>query len=470
MEKTEVLVSCVGNQDPVSERTEQEGAIVTAVRHLEPDLLYLLPSMEKPDVPSSTEENAGRTEEWLEESEKLDPEVYHKPLDIRDPTDYPRLREEMTEAFNEIRNELGPENTSYQVNISSGTPQMEAVWLALADAGLLKAGLWKVANPEEASEPTVEGRVSRVDMRFLEEDKVLTRAAELVGEYDFRAAAREVDRLPGITTSVRRKDAAKVLEEVFVAYDYWDMLDIPEARVRLEAVLEENEPIENYRKILELLEEQLEALEDYTRTGRVRGYGFTENTTSLLDIYHNLARRYQQGNYADCLARFWRLYEGTLYYLLRRHDVFPTDIAGKGSKESREKLKRWFSRRGVTVGSGRGEKSSLRNVYEEREILLDVFEEKSLNKFEDAKLDYRHHGEKRKVEFDDVFDKLRSKRNDSITAHGLAPVDEEMAKNARTIGKRLLAVVLDLGEEEIDGYSFAGENVGVTYKEFMESL
>lgn len=469
--KKKVLISCVGNQDPVSESTGREGPIVTAARYLKPDLVYLLPSLDKPTVDSSTEENARDTEESIEEAEELDPEVFRKPLDLEDPTDYPRLREEMTDVLSEIKDELAGKDVSYRVNISSGTPQMEAVWLALADAGLLQARLLKVANPDKVSEPTVEGRVSRVDIRFLEEGKVLTRTKELVSEYDFRAAAQEVGKLAGITTSVNRKDAAKVLEEIFVAYDHWDMLNIGEVKERLEEVLEENEPIENYLSLLKLIDEQLTALTDFTRTDKVQGYGFTENKTNLLDIYHNLVRRYEQHNYADCLARFWRLYEGTLYYLLRRHDIFPTDIVHKGSKKNRKKLKKWFRKnRGVTVGSIRGEKDSLRNVYEEREILLDLFDEEKLKKFENTKLDYRQDGEEKASKFDGVFEDLRGRRNDSITAHGLDPVEEGTAKNARTIGKKLLTVVLGLDQEEIDGYSFAGKRVARTYKEFMENL
>lgn len=64
--KQRVLVSCVGNQDPVSKRTGQEGAIVTAARYLKPDLVYLLPSMDKLTVGSSTKENKGKS--WLQSS------------------------------------------------------------------------------------------------------------------------------------------------------------------------------------------------------------------------------------------------------------------------------------------------------------------------------------------------------------------------------------------------------------------
>ena len=43
-----ILLSFVGNQDPISDQTKQEGAILTIVQAFKPDYIYLFPSARLP--------------------------------------------------------------------------------------------------------------------------------------------------------------------------------------------------------------------------------------------------------------------------------------------------------------------------------------------------------------------------------------------------------------------------------------
>ena len=68
----QVLLSFVGDQDPCSQKTQEEGSVVTLCRHLHVDEVHLMPSAKLPDVYSSTEKGAYETKEWLQECVRPD--------------------------------------------------------------------------------------------------------------------------------------------------------------------------------------------------------------------------------------------------------------------------------------------------------------------------------------------------------------------------------------------------------------
>ena len=46
-----------------------------------------------------------------------------------------------------------------------------------------------------------------------------------------------------------------------------------------------------------------------------------ESSHNLVDLYFNMTRAFERGNYVDVLARFWRLREGILYYRLSKYGI-----------------------------------------------------------------------------------------------------------------------------------------------------
>lgn len=472
------MISCVGTQDPFSEDTEEPGPILTAVQHLQPDLLYLLPSMEKPDVPSSTEERARETREYASQGLDNPPEmVYIRALDLDDATDYVQLRAEMTEAINGIRKEIEKEGEaieySYHVNISSGTPQMGSIWLTLADVGLLnrqlEARLWRVTDPRMVEDTSPAGLTEEVELRFIEEDRVLARSVDLIGQYNFGSAAREIANLRELTASLKRKDASEVLEDIFNAYNLWDMLNIREAKERLGRILRKNESIRDYQELTELIDNQVEeldrCLEATTGEGRL-----IESEVSLLDLFHNAKRRYEQKNYADCFGRFWRIYEGSVYRQLREYGVEPTALEESPDPDALREVERDLSYRRDESGGKRY--SGPVSMKEGKDFLQRKANRyyKPLEKFEKAQLEFRRGKSIQKTTFGDKFEDLRVIRNESMSAHGLEPVTEEMAYNSLVCGRKLLEKAFGLDEERIDSYSFSGERVESFFGDFLESL
>lgn len=167
-----VLLVCVGIQDPFTQRDGErvEGPVLSFCRYLQEveayrriyfpiQAIYLLSTADKPGSVSPTQENAVQTKAMLEEREWR---AYHRPLDVLDPTDYRELTPAMTQVLQSIVQEWGSE-CEYLINVTPGTPQMQAVWISLYNAGLLPhATLLQVKRPQ--AEPDIEKRVRKVDI------------------------------------------------------------------------------------------------------------------------------------------------------------------------------------------------------------------------------------------------------------------------------------------------------------------
>lgn len=165
-----VLLICVGTRDPYTQRDDEkrEGPILSFHQYLKDvpkynkkympiQAVYLLSTMEKLGSVNPTQKNAEDTKKILE---KRGWRVYHRPLDVLDPTDYHELVPAMMEVLLSILQEQGSQ-CEYLINVSPGTGQMEAVWISLYIAGLLpKAVLLQVKAPWD--EPDIKKRVREV--------------------------------------------------------------------------------------------------------------------------------------------------------------------------------------------------------------------------------------------------------------------------------------------------------------------
>ena len=146
-----ILVSPIGNRDPYSS-DGKEGSALTLCRHIQPDIVYLLPTAERPDVKNSTFPNA------LETKEKINgvipnAEVYIKPLDVSDPTDFAQILPQVKDVLSRIlkETELFSDRKIF-LNASSATSQIQIACLLAVSSGFFPAKALQVAAPEYVPE------------------------------------------------------------------------------------------------------------------------------------------------------------------------------------------------------------------------------------------------------------------------------------------------------------------------------
>lgn len=182
-----ILLSCVGIRDPeaTDPKTNKhtEGSVITAVRFLKPDIVYLLPTKKTKIDRIDTEEKATETVEYIKNKISRKIRVFILPLTTNDPTDYQKLSDIMLSNISSIKGTWEDFKPEYHVSVSSGTAQMQAVWLMMDAIGIINAKLWQVKEP-----------------RFVENDKPELRTREikksnLLGEYlikPFRQQLRQI--------------------------------------------------------------------------------------------------------------------------------------------------------------------------------------------------------------------------------------------------------------------------------------
>ncbi len=440
-----VLLSCVGRNDPVSEETNEEGAILTSVRKLRPDYVILFPTQEHPaGVWSSTWDNAKMAQEFLCDPEFKEIGVKNctlYPLCLEDPRDYREILRQLRDHIDRILRGEDFRLSEIFVNLSSGTPQMEACWLVLGNAGYLpNARFYQVARPS-LTQRTIDERVSGVDISFLEEDLLIEgfrRDIEL-GAYEL--AERNMRKLAKITTYLDRKALFEVLTELMEAYASWDRLDYVKARDRIGKTLRTIQRFPNLSSLRSLVQEQLQVAGSLAAAT-------TEDFFILTDIYHNAVRKFNRAAYADSTARSWRLVEGVYYYRLRQLGVDPFEPGNSRDeqvlefmKERRYRLDRpllFYEAQDVLHNFDKDWLFSLRNT-QLGEIQLDVPVGKS--------------------SVNNAMCKIREIRNKSIVAHGTASVDHRQAAVSLALAKTCLCYAFKGKKQEIEQYPFSYHKV-----------
>ena len=123
-DKKTILLSNVGNRDPYALDSQTEGSIITLTRLILPDIVYLFPTAMQPlGNYSNTEDNAERARIAIKEILPA-AQVFLRPLDLPDPTDYHRILNELDREVASLQETLKASRRQffeYHVNISSGT-------------------------------------------------------------------------------------------------------------------------------------------------------------------------------------------------------------------------------------------------------------------------------------------------------------------------------------------------------------
>lgn len=392
-----ILLSSVGNRDPLAP-DQTEGSIVTACRRIEPDILFLFPTAEQPlQNSSSTEENANKTKEFLQQILPKT-KVYIRVLDIPDPTDYQQILKLMENEVLSVQEKFRNSLTEYHISISSGTPQMQACWLLLVNSGRIKAKAWQVLAPQWCQDD--ESRCRVIETGFIEEQNKINRAKEYFDLGIFKAAQDELELLALSTYMPDRATKAELFANLCAAYQDWDLYLHREAITKLEKLLKELRRFHGMNELVDILSEQLATLQEIVKAN------FEECQTNLLDLLHNAERRRKNGQYADCLARFSRIYEGCYYYLVKEYlkDVDPR----KKLELQPEWVKQLVKNKGYL------------NVYDCHELMQYKEPDRAIP--------------------DGLFQDLnafKNQRNNSIIAHGMEAIEKRDADQALKLTRKL---------------------------------
>ena len=463
-----VLLSCVGTHDPESRKGP--AAIVTAVRHLKPDEVWLFPTTDRGEVRYPTEDNARQTREYIENLHLSDPpeEIHIEILNVDNPTDFDQIRGAIREKLELVESRLGDRDYHLDVNISSGTAQMEATWLTMAEVGLLQGTLWMVSVPEEDKTETPEERVQKVSAVFLSEDSIITRTIELLRNYNFGAAKREMEKLEDVSNDPATTYTAHELAKLFGAYLNWDMLNIEEARRELGQISSKHERTKGYKELVKLTEDQTNTLRRYFGERNERGE-LLANKTNLLDLYHNARRREEEGNYADCVNRICNFIEAVMSYRLRRQGIDPDRLGNSEEADKADKVRNKYD------FDNRGKlnfRASL-NALTDKKLDIDTPFRNFASSGVPQETQSHWEGKEKELNMSKMkrlIRDIRDKRNASIAGHGFEPVSEELAQVSLQVAKEILLRVLFLDEDKIKSYCFSRERVLHTLTDFLENL
>lgn len=431
------LLSCVGNRDPWAE-DQSEGAILTCVRHVSPDRVYLYPSPDTPRGPGTGVQAECTEAEVL----RLQPgtQVFVRPLRAT-PVDYAPLLADLREVTREaVEGDL-------VVNVTSGTPHMRVAWLLLVNSGLLgSARVVEVAAPSFVSEDTPAARLRDVDIGFLREEVELDRIRRLLADHLYARAGEEIAGLSKTTRDAARAQRLGAYARLFRAWARWDGLSWEDA---LRGITEAAAHLDRFEPdgIKRLVAQQRRVLL------RLGGGEFA-GLLPFVDIHHQARRRLVQGQYAECLARFWRIEEGVLRALLDREGINARDLRASAPRTDAAR---------AALRSVGGERQGL-NIPEMDRLageLAPAFAHWQSTKIA-VSSGTRAVASVVKGEGRHADGGLRRLRNDSVLGHGMAPVSPGQALDSLIVSRALLEWAVgqipgaDVTVALVEAYPFSG--------------
>jgi hypothetical protein len=304
-----VLLMCVGTNDPEpKDRPGQLGPVLSFMDYLEripeyqvykPDRIYLISTAKKPGAFTPTEDRGIEVQQRLKRMGYE--EVYHRPLDVLDPTNYGELLPKMKELVQSILGEEENKGAEILINVSPGTGQMEAVWIALINSGALKAKALQVKAPW--IEPDEKKRVREVDFTPLFESDFIKIAHDLFAQYAFGRAAEVLEELAIRTPDWVRAEKAELFADLARAYMRMENFEYPEAKEALISLLERHKNVlraTDFQSLKNLIEDQKQIVEKLLQGNLLIG---------ALDLYASAERCLQLQRYVECIWRLWATYE-----------------------------------------------------------------------------------------------------------------------------------------------------------------
>jgi len=308
-----VLIMCVGTNDPtsVNPRTKEicDGPVLSFMSYiadvphlkaLQPDRVYLLATAERPDAVTPTQQGGERTRDIL--LQRGYKEVYLRLLPLKDPTSYKELIPALRGEVERIVGENTDVDCEYFVNVSPGTGQMEATWLALVNSGVIKASLLQVKAPWVEPDPSK--RVIRIEEAPLFENNRIEVASSLLSHYEFEGARDVLLDLGMRTTSPLRTETADLFSHICEGYFHYDSCAFDKAAGCLSRALSKSLfKDERFFELGQLLSLQRKILDKLASNSAFEG---------VADLYHR-ARRYSDNQrYSLAILFCWQACEKLL--------------------------------------------------------------------------------------------------------------------------------------------------------------
>ncbi|MFQ3627397.1 MAG: hypothetical protein SNJ57_15450 [Cyanobacteriota bacterium] len=198
-----IILSFVGQQDPVSDITREEGSIVSLIHHLmtlkqpikQVILLYT-------EGPNGTQERAELTQEWLAAEPFSLPKEAIALLPVgealsQDPVNLLLAVQAARQGLEQAIAQVAPSDT-LEFNASSGTPVMKSAWNLLQAAGYApKSRVWQVRNPKEQQQH--QARVFQTNLQVLRQEFDIQVIRQQLKDYNYAGALTTL-RAAGLTS------------------------------------------------------------------------------------------------------------------------------------------------------------------------------------------------------------------------------------------------------------------------------
>ena len=282
-----IVLSFVGQQDPYSEKTNEQGSIATLIRHLLDQkysirrviLLYTEDMLEK----------ASDTKHWLQGKDfKLSEEsIELVPVDVelsKDPVSLLLAVQEARKGLEKAKPYLSKQDR-LEFNASSGTPVMKTSWSLLQAAGYAPhSSVWQVRNPREMKEGQPRVFQTNVDT--------------LKNEFDFKVVKRQIEDYNYSGALVTIKDSNLSIPLIIALLEY--------GQYRL--AFDFNRAFNAIQPFANLVEpEFISEISSLRQKNRI---------ALFKEVYFKALTKLENQQYADFLVDVFRFQEGFLRFLV----------------------------------------------------------------------------------------------------------------------------------------------------------
>jgi hypothetical protein len=315
-----IILSFVGEQDPYSDKTRDEGSIVSLVNHL----VTLEQSLKKVILlyTDKTKDRAELTQEWLKEEMKLlDNQVEILPVNnslSQDPVNLQLAVQEARQCLDYAKTFLDKRD-KIEFNASSGTPVMKSAWNILQAAGYApKSSVWQVRNPKQ--------------MEIGQERIFTTNIEVLTLEFDRKIVQRQIHDFNYSGALASLQDSSLLTDKIMALLSYADArlaFDFDKAFRALNRLnlSKDDELYPFIQDISSLRQKQPEAL--------------------LKEAYFKILIKLSNQEFAECLILLSTLHETILTFLVKRKFLARKDW---GKKWSEVKSEVWSKIQGYDQG------------------------------------------------------------------------------------------------------------------------
>lgn len=284
-----VVLSFVGNQDPVSDGTREDGSIVSLVRHLldmqQPiKRVWLLYTV-------GTQERAQLTQGWLMDAPfRLPPEaIALLPVDpalSEDPVNLWLAVQAARQGLEAAIAHASPTDL-LEFNASSGTPVMKSAWSLLQAAGYApRSRVWQIRNPRE--QQAGQARVFQTNIQVLRREFDIKVIRQQLEDYNYH----------GALTSLRAAGLATPEQEALLEYGHCRLsLDFQRAKEAI-APVRQSLDAQWWQDIQALVQR--------------------DRLTLIREAYFNAVVELKNRQLSDVLVRVSQFQEQVLQYLARQ--------------------------------------------------------------------------------------------------------------------------------------------------------